>query len=164
MRYFFSENAALPLPVNGRVYVWDVTTTFGGTIRGVIALSDDEAPGFIALTAKLGLLEITQAEYDEAIKKKRNRVPWNLHDEKSPLSSPTFPSPSPAVESVGKASLASAPMKTPKPGEGIRPEKAPVELASADELFPATRIGIDAETHEPVVTEDFSRRRGRRAS
>lgn len=157
MRYFFHENAALPLAVGSRTYVFEVTDRVAGTVQGVLAIADDaEAEAFKAVVARLGVEEIDATRYEAALAKKKSRgTPWlrpNYDPSVRPEQSiPPAPSVAPAVAAAEAVRAEATSFKGS--GQAIVVEEGasgvkPVEtLPSADDLFGTGKVtgdGVEA--------------------
>lgn len=92
--YFFSENADRPIRVGKRSFAFDIINRIGGTSQGVIAIGADDYTAFTAVAVKMGVIEISAADYGDAKKKPSRFSP-------RALASPATPILPPVVEKSG---------------------------------------------------------------
>lgn len=153
MRYFYHENAALPIRVGSRTYTFEVTERVAGTVQGVLAIADDgEANTFKATVARYGVEEIDQATYEAALAKKKSRErPWlRANYDPSVRPAPSIqPSPSAAPVAASVDPVRAEATSFKGTGQAIVVDEGatgvkPVEtLPSADDLFGTGKVAVD---------------------
>lgn len=71
MKYYLSNNASRKFKANGYTFAFEVVEQFAGSWRGVLKLEhEEEIKALESFAASVGIKELTEAEYQEQLKKK----------------------------------------------------------------------------------------------
>lgn len=186
MRYFYWENAALPVVVAGQRYTFEVVSRVAGAVAGVLAIADPVAAEQMKVHgAAQGISEINQAAYEEHQSKKKSRPPglvrpnsdpWFQRQEASAQKSPVaeveatasakgqVPSAKAAAHQatalLGKGGAQTV-QPTPDGGHEGSPEQ---QLPNAEDLFEPARVGDSSNESDGAKDKPKGNRgRGRKA-
>lgn len=143
-KYYRYDNASRRLRSGKFTYVFDVVEQFGGNWRGVLKLdNEEEIAALLTFAARFGVVEITEDEYNQLLKKKLNSKP----------SSPD---------------IIRLPMSRLKETAGVVVVKSPLSPTTPDISNPTGKVGLEiseavvlgeAPYVDPLATRSKTRRK-----
>lgn len=163
-RYYFGENASRPIRAGGQQFAFTITANPAGTLQGVVAVPDDQHDAFLAVASRYGVVEISQAAYEEALAKKKANPRWQVMPDLTPPGQPEKPSavgvvadPRPAESPELRAESRKLVPMPPIKGNGVGAkvvDGASIVKPGSKELLPMSLDdAVDLGTAAPPVAE-----------